>query len=714
MIEMIHDYTFKSFKNYSGPEKNKFKKKNVFFGYNGRGKTALSKGILLEIKKDETITVDNYRFFNKDYIKNNLLLENNMKIKGIIANFGKENIDIEKMIEEKSKEIQDLSSFKKEKSELEEMLKKEINQIFDSKKGNSSIRRKNEDNIKELIKLYQKDLEPALKIAKSKENLRNVKEFSFYEKELATLQSTNIITIDTLTNEEIDTISTIMNKNYDKKEVPSANVLTWLEQGLKIHKHDNSENCKFCGGSIKINEIENNINEYLNDKKQQDLITLDKLYNKTKNIIDMSLKLQENKELIGNLINEDMYLYYDEINKNLKQLISIAEKIKNKLNNFEKVKTFNSILLKDIMSNIKENLFSISNSKIKKETELSKMIEKSNVLIKGSIALEISENKFISSELKRLDEKENEITTIGNLNDKLTKEIKELKKSKSTTSDFAEFINELLQELGIDFYLDIIDNNYTIKHRSDNVNLTISDISEGENNLLALLFFYFELFNDKFQKEFKSEIKYIIIDDPISSIDDVNKIYVLELIKKILELKTPQIFILTHVWDDFCNICYGKKDAIDKNGLDTPYRFYEVKKNKNGSYLVKIKTNETPYMHDFKEIYEFSKLDNANELDECEMYHYPNVMRKVLEEFMKFKVKKSSPTLDNITNVKIALCGTVNCSSKDDMQISTLLDTCNILSHKSIRTSEQILKSAKYLMRKIKESDINHFSTMTN
>ena len=96
------------------------------------------------------------------------------------------------------------------------------------------------------------------------------------------------------------------------------------------------------------------------------------------------------------------------------------------------------------------------------------------------------------------------------------------------------------------------------------------------------------------------------------------------------------------------------------------------------------------------------------------MYHYPNVMRKVLEEFMKFKVKKSNPTLDNIPNVKIALCGTVNCSSKDDMQISTLLDTCNILSHKSRRTPEQILKSAKYLMRKIKESDINHFSAMTN
>ena len=119
-------------------------------------------------------------------------------------------------------------------------------------------------------------------------------------------------------------------------------------------------------------------------------------------------------------------------------------------------------------------------------------------------------------------------------------------------------------------------------------------------------------------------------------------------------------------------------------------------------------------MHYFKEIYEFSKKENADDLDECEMYHYPNVMRKVLEQFMKFKVKKSNPTLDNITNVKIALCGNVNCSHQDEIQIPALLNICNILSHETVRTPDQILKSAKYLMKKIEKVDICHFSAMTN
>ena len=67
---------------------------------------------------------------------------------------------------------------------------------------------------------------------------------------------------------------------------------------------------------------------------------------------------------------------------------------------------------------------------------------------------------------------------------------------------------------------------------------------------------------------------------------DINKIYVLEIVKKIITLDKPQVFIFTHVWDDFVNLCYGKQDD-DRPGKETPYRFYEIKKNANGSYIMK-------------------------------------------------------------------------------------------------------------------------------
>lgn len=198
----------------------------------------------------------------------------------------------------------------------------------------------------------------------------------------------------------------------------------------------------------------------------------------------------------------------------------------------------------------------------------------------------------------------------------------------------------------------------------------------------------------------------IVVDDPISSVDDINKMYILELIKKICELKDIQLFIFTHVWEDFCYICYNK---LDKQ--DTPYRFYEIKKDSNGSKIVNTKINETPYQHNFKEIYEFSKKDSVSDMTDCEIYHYPNIMRKILEEFLSFKVKKNNPTYNNINNIKTVLCGN-SCKINDDIAIRTLLNVCNILSHKSSRNPDEILKSAKFLMNKIKEVDKLHFDTM--
>ena len=198
----------------------------------------------------------------------------------------------------------------------------------------------------------------------------------------------------------------------------------------------------------------------------------------------------------------------------------------------------------------------------------------------------------------------------------------------------------------------------------------------------------------------------IVIDDPIASVDDVNKMYVLELVKKLCELENAQIFIFTHVWDDFCNICYNKKDKED-----TPFRFYEVKKDSNGSKIIDTKTNETPYKHGFKEIYEFSLKPNCNDMSDCEIYHYPNIMRKILEEFLEFKVKNSLPTYSNFNNIKLVLCGN-NPSRNDELAIGTLLNVCNILSHKVSRNPDEILKSAKFLMTKIKNVDELHFNTM--
>lgn len=713
MIKTINNYTNKSFKNYTGPNDANFKQKNIFFGYNGKGKTALSVGILNEFKKDPSYNENNYRFFNKDYIRDNLLLEDSNELKGVVANFGKGNVDIEKEIAIKKKEIKDLTPLNEKKLKIEQSVKDEIDKIFTSKKGNSSIKKRTGDNISEILEAYNKDLESALKIVSSTEELKNIKDSSETEKELIQLKEISVIDFNYPNEQEINDLNTIMISEYDKNEIPSAKILSWMQEGIEIHKTDKDKKCKFCGGTVHIEEIENKVQKYLSDKKQQDIIKLNKINSTISSMITNSKSINDNKILLSRFLGHNVDEWYGKIEDSIKDLVQVQEKIKSKIESFEAKSDYNNDVVM-IIDSIKDNISNINQLKKEIESFLETTISKSNVLIKGAIALEINGNSLITNEMKELDETDNLISLYAKENSKIDAEINELKRKKSTTGDFASFINELLEYLGIDFFLDIKENNYIICHRVDNVTLNLDQISEGENNLLALLLFYYELFNDKLQKDFKDEINLIIVDDPISSVDDINKIYVLEIVKKIITLDKPQVFIFTHVWDDFVNLCYGKQDD-DRPGKETPYRFYEIKKNANGSYIKKTKYNETPYMHDFKEIYEFSQLDTVDDLDECEIYHYPNVMRKVLERYMEFKVTNSSPTLDNINNVKIALCENVNkVSHKDELEIPTLLDVCNIMSHKFSRNPEQVLKSAKYLMRKIKDTDGNHFAKMTN
>ena len=306
-------------------------------------------------------------------------------------------------------------------------------------------------------------------------------------------------------------------------------------------------------------------------------------------------------------------------------------------------------------------------------------------------------------------------------NNKKQQEIQDLKQQKSLTKDFADFVSQILNDINISLKveLDTDNKNYIIKSTNENATLTIRDISEGEKNLLALLFFYYELFADNKQQNVKPEIELIIVDDPISSMDDSNKFYILELMKNLLELPNQQIFVLTHSWDDYCNLSYGKKaweDKTDKNGVETKskYATFELRKTNGISNLVKLSSKEKPYNYLFKEIYDFSENSEEDIKNECQIYHYPNVMRRIFEEWYSFKVGKNVKFTSNIQN-QIASVFNIT-SNSEKAKLGVLIKVCNILSH-SINGSmnpQEIHQSAKYLMKLIQDKDKLHFDNMKN
>ena len=704
MIEQVRNFSQKSFVNYTGPSE-KFSEVNILFGYNGRGKTSLANGLVEEFLKDSNYEEKNYRFFNRNYITNNLKLEQSKdsRIKGVIANFGQKDVDSEKQIKELESKIIDTKELSNEITKLNKEVRDEIDRIHDTKKGNIAISKKSKSRSnEEVIALYNEDIKEAKKIESDEEKLLNTKGDNSIENERIKIEKILIPQISSYKKDELINIKEIFTKKYDNIDIPSSKIITWITDGLELHKE--GEVCRFCGGNIELSNIKNKIEQYNKNEKQKDSIVLTDFNNKLINYISEIDSLLMLKDGIVVNLEQDVTASFECI-KNSKELLkNYQHKIDKKIEDINENIEFDDDNFLLVVSEINEAYEKIVNEKKQKLKTLNEKEAKINILLKGAIGLEIKRNTFINNTMTRIKEKSESLKQTEQQNKENLNKIDVLRKSKSNTKDFADHISMILSMLEINLKLEVVQNDYVVKQSITKDILKIEDISEGEQNLLALLYFYYELFNDNEQKELKDEIKMIIIDDPIASVDDVNKMYVLELVKKVIELKDVQIFIFTHVWEDFCNICYGKQN----NGN---YKFFEIKKDTTGSKIEVARTNETPYKHNFKEIYEFSQKSDCSNLNDCEIYNYPNIMRKILEEYLSFKVKKSSPTSSNLNNIKLALCGEKP-SANDELRLGTLLNVCNILSHKASRNPDEILKSAKFLMNKIKDSDKLHFNTM--
>lgn len=705
-VKKVINFTEKSFINYTGPNE-EFNHKNIIFGYNGRGKSSLAKGIINNYIRQDYKNNNRYRWYNKDYVKNNLRLENGTEasIKGVIANFSKENIDIEDSIKKIQKEIKDVSSLEKEKDVLTTKIRKEIDRIHDARKGETKIQKKPAGfPISKVFDAYMDDLKNARKIENDDNELIKIKGNSELEKEEERIRNLNIPIIDTSIATDLEEIEKIFSKEYSNEEIPSSKIINWINEGLVFHK--DSEICKFCGGHININVIKNKAKLYNENEKQKATLALMSFITEIDRVLEQTEGLVKARDNIALSLGENITTYFDDLEKYKENLKVERNNISKKVENITERMPFSKNIVESVLKLINEVYTAIIKQRETKANTILSKVNDLSLLVKGAIGLEISRNKLIEEGINEIENKEKEIKAIETNNIEKKKEIDNLKNSKYNTKDFADHISDTLKMIDVNLVLELEEKNYVLKHARSNETLKLDDISEGEYNLLALLFFYYELFDDKEQKQFKKSIELIVVDDPISSVDDINKMYILELMKELCDLKGPQLFIFTHVWDDFCNLTYGRKD-----GKDDGYSFFEVKKDEDGSEVVKTKTKETPYKHAFKEIFEFSQKKDAKTLSDCEIYHYPNLMRKVMEEYLSFKITSTVPTRSNMEKALNALFQHKQ-TAKDQQEMGVFLGVCNILSHQNSRNPDEILRAAKFLMNTIKKSDKAHYDAM--
>lgn len=678
-----------------------FGKQNIIYGLNGSGKSSLAK-----ILAKNCQSVENARFFGRDYIRRNVVLKND-DIRGVQSDFSSKNIEIEAKLESKRKEIQNIgvkiADNKKKKTELEQLAFDEIAAIVKRRKaGNAKINNKPAGKtLNEVISLWETDY----KNAKNKfpsEDLSSVTGKADYGLELRTANSVQKASGKSFNLLDLQQINDILCTNYENVGIPSNEIIDWIDNGIHLHA-TSPKKCIFCGASnISLQNIKAKLNTYKNDKKSKAEVIL-------RNGLDILAEITDSLAIIADSLSE-------EDSNAIAECIDFCNRtFQSKINDMTKTDGIIDTSLMEQYEKCISNATDAHNSA--RETHIKAVEEKINRLsdlVKGAIGKEISESEILKNHVDNISAIEKEINTQEQNKKSLENDCRDLLAEKSDINDFKEYLNQVFIDLGLDFELVLSsedDKSYTLTHRYDQGNkLALSDISEGEEHLLALIYFYYEMHEKPDERKLLDNLETVIIDDPISSLDDNNRFYIREILKDILAHDDVQIFIMTHSWDDFCSLCYGHEKQ---------YSLFEIQKHSSISSIKKISSSSVlkPYRILFNEVYHFSKKD-PTEISDDEAIHMPNTLRRVLEEYLSFRINIDRATQNNAEDIFKLLTGKDDVSTikpQKKIKLNGLLSVCNILSHQTSsqpKNKNEILNAAKCFVDCLENIDKLHINKM--
>lgn len=208
----------------------------------------------------------------------------------------------------------------------------------------------------------------------------------------------------------------------------------------------------------------------------------------------------------------------------------------------------------------------------------------------------------------------------------------------NTNSRFFDGLRDLEMETRIrDFLMVHADFNFTINYddgyvsfsrevqnRERTETVTGIKISRGEENMFIWCFFLAIVRLVKLEALSYDWVKYIYIDDPISSLDDNNVVAVACQLAELLKDCQIKTVISTH-HALFFNVMYNelKKES-------TASRFLSFNK-ETGKYVVK-NTGDTPFFHHVALLKELKKAADSGKIY---TYHF-NILRNILEKTAAF------------------------------------------------------------------------------
>jgi len=666
------------------------KKFNLFYGWNGSGKTTISR--IFSFFEKESITNPDFsewnftvqtenndlfkkkdissnelslRVFNEDFIKENFSFEESKAKKIVII--GKENIEIQKEIaslqEQYKKESEELTIINAKKRilpKIDEILT-EAGSAVTKQFGNTPLanhkyygrsynRNKvgaritegkvNSNNLESLIITNQTDIDDYREIIKSDKDKISL--------ELAGLP--DLSGIFSGANELLES-SIQVDGSYDFRD--DVELYEWTEKGYHIHKKRDLTECQFCRNKLPTSLIDK-LGLIFTDELQKAKDSIDTSIKElaSSSLFEMSLSLDSSKlfpKFTQDYLDKKAVIEKEAENVKtvIESLINNLEKKKSSLNNFKNI-TF----IKYPKENIEKLNATIKtiNSLITQHNQCVEHncdeVEKAAENLELHIIAQVLKNREYFKNKALIDDFDRRIVLLETKLNKINQEIKTKKALIQNVSIAVERMNKFLEEFfgQTQIYLEVLDLDkeeigYVLKRRTEDA----KHLSEGEKSVIALIYFLLKLQEDGCDKRNCT----IVIDDPVDSQDGTFLFRTFGLLKRQLK-DVNQLLILTHNFE-FFNLVrdwFNAKDLKDKSQM----YFLSLEK-RTDQHEAKIE-NLPSMLKDYKSEYQylFSRIfEYANDIKHLDEPLIANISRKVLEYFACFKW--SCKTTEEFTSI---------------------------------------------------------------
>lgn len=415
------------------------------------------------------------------------------------------------------------------------------------------------------------------------------------------------------------------------------------------HLHRKGEVCAFCGSEIKDTTWDELESYFSADEVKSFQIEIENKITEIDLLAEQIGVLEiDSSQFYPAYISEAKEIGQTLVNKK-KEMLSFLKILRTGLDNklkymFEKRPEISERYLHDFRD-IKESYNNLrkknnENDLTKKQQEAIDKVRKHYVKKClddfGYDAAQVELNTLENSKRLRLEEydaEERKITGVGGLNEvikAIQDEIIVLQNDTKNEIILAENINKKLKHM-VSFELVHVEDDeskgfYRVKNSLTGYEREITELSTGEKNVIAFLYFIEKL--DEIKETPSEKPRVIVFDDPMSSNDDGMQYLIIEELQKLMKRlrKTDHFILLTHNKHFYINVKYRRSYNKDK--------FIRFQSDGNRTHFVFINNENDDYKTSYESLW--SELKLLYGMDTVSADLLLNPIRRIIETFTKF------------------------------------------------------------------------------